>query len=172
MGWEQYVRRPQGAGRRPERTGPRRVRGTEGELGWSTLDGTAEAAYRWQRYETYLVQLVSLHLECGDRWDWQRVSMSPPTPPVFQPQAELAARAALEAFRPGVADQLAGRATRRCARLVDRVEHAIDVDRQRYRAALAQHRIAYWRWITASELAAGVLGLDERVCREALRFVD
>lgn len=173
MSWQTYVRKPRPVGRRSHRVHGRLARGTEREYRPLEIDpAVVEDATQLRRYDGYLAHLVSLHLECGEQWDWTSVSATPPPEPEHHRTAETAARKALESFKPGLADRLTGRASRRRTRLAEKIERAIAVDFREYQIAQVNHRTAHQRWIAATKLAPSVLGLDETACREALCFLE
>jgi hypothetical protein len=171
MSWQEYAPKPRPL--RSQRAPSRRARGTQRE--WRPLEMdpvVVEGAVQLRRYEAYVSQLVAMHMECGERFDWRRVMTTPPRPPAHSRQCELATRLALEAFRPGIADRLTGRATRLRAKLEAKVDRAIEQDRIAYEEAVAYYQAAYTRWERASTLAAGVLAGDVRACREALALLE
>lgn len=173
MSWQTYVRRPRPPGKRTPRVPGRLARGTEREYRPLDVDpAVVEDAAQLRRYDGYIAQLTSLHLECGEQWDWSDLASAPPPEPEHHRTAEAAARKALEAFKPGLADRLTGRATRRRTRLVEKIDRAIEADRRDHEAAQAAHRTAVERWRSATAIAPAVLQLDEPACREAVRFLE
>ena len=61
-----------------------------------------DAERQASEYEEYLDHLVSLHEECGDRWNWEAIALAPaPQAPERQQTLEVGATAALNAYVPG-----------------------------------------------------------------------
>ena len=120
------------------------------------------------RFEAYLEALTTLHADYGDAWDWQADSTTPPpVQPTPRSVAETAARAELEAYRPGLLDRISGEAGRRRADLENTLNRAIAFDHEQNQQALAAYRIDYLVWQTEVGLAPGVLRCEHRACEQA-----
>src|SRR5262245_582957 len=154
MSWQTYVRKPRPPERRSQRLPGRLARGTEREYRPLDVDpAVVEEATQLRQYDRYLAQLTNLHLECGEPWDWTQLAPTPPPEPEYLRTAETAARKALDTFQPGFADRLTGRASRRRAKLVEKIDRAVALDRREYQIAQVNHRTAHQRWLAATKLA-------------------
>lgn len=98
-------------------------------------------------FENYLEVIQSLHREATSPWHWPTVAAAPPPEPAHH--REHAARAALQAYRPGLLDRLLGRDDERI-RLEALVDEARSEDAREHQAAIEQ-----WQWY--AHHAAGVL---------------
>lgn len=129
---------------------------------------TREAA----AFEAYLKLLVSVHKDCGEHWDWQALgnAADPPTPIRVSPN-EAAARRALQSYSPSFLEEIFGRAKRRRAELVDRVEHARASDEHEHRERLEEHRAEVRLTAIRRRMAVAVLARDTEAYRAAIEHV-
>ncbi|MCW5802819.1 MAG: hypothetical protein KIT31_10570 [Deltaproteobacteria bacterium] len=170
MSWKQYVRSVQAAQRREERAAARRYR--ELERAHKALQKQAEreyAAAEVAKYENYVELLVSVHVDGGPMWDWNRTAATPPpSQPVRGTAREMSARADLDSYRPGFFEKLFGGAKKRQAELEALVAHARIQDESEYQVALNVFRADLDRWNKEQWLAPRVLAHDPPACLAAL----
>lgn len=161
MGWRATVRSIEADARRQRRAHARVVRQHERaalqrrrELEQALKRQSAnQDAAEAEAFTNYLDVLVSLHKECGMRWDWTRVeALARPEPPSRGHARELAVRAtvppqrgthhedaarhAREFYVPSVLDWALGRRAGNEARLDQAIETARAHDEAGYQAAL------------------------------------
>ena len=131
------------------------------------------AAYEVALFENRLELLVSVHKECSDPWDWESLKNADP-PPEPKPSTvnERAARAALEAYSPGMADRLLGRESRKREALASAVEAAKKQDEDDARKARAEYEKDLEEWKKMREIAEGVLEAKLSAYEAAIREAD
>ncbi|HEY0192461.1 MAG TPA: hypothetical protein VGC42_15180 [Kofleriaceae bacterium] len=113
-----------------------------------------------------------MHVDCSDGCDWRELATAPPPPPPPRiAPAELAARARLDAYKPGFFDELFGGATRRRAVLEGEVQQASALDQQQHELAMIEHRRKFEQWSYQVKLAHGVLTNDVEAFRAALSYL-
>lgn len=160
-----------------ERPAARRRR----ELAQQALTAAAEA----EAFANYLDVLVSVHKDCGHRWDWAKVALLPaPQPgpgtaaPIRTATNEEAAHQALVSYSPGLLDRLLGRDAAIRARLSAAVEHARAMDEARYQSGVQActrereahtQRVAMWEWF--NQLARGIQARQPQAYDPALKYL-
>jgi len=158
MGWKGTLRSIRAAQRRAEREAQRRRRELERQR--KQLEKMRElerAAYEVQVYENYIDLLLSVHKEGSDVWDWEAIRSSELPTNIHEELAQ----AKLDGFKPGVFDELLGRAESKRDELVRAVEEAKQADEKEYQEALQ-----------ARELADRILGGSAEAYLDAIRQTD
>ena len=183
MGWKQFIRQSQAAARRSERETRASARRSERDAmrrhrelvrehqASSKELARQQAAHEAEEYVNYVAMLVTIHTDCGERWDWRAVSSVPrPSEPVRSQRFEVAARVELNAYNPGFLDKLLGGGKQVRAQLEEAVQQGIAADQQQYESAQAVHRAQVEHWLYQARLGPSVLALDLEACRAALRY--
>lgn len=173
MGWKQFVRAANAAARRSERAALQRHRELQREHERQAKVSAREAAAaEVRRFENYLSLLVTLHADCGEPWDWEKIAATQApravAPPAVGQTHEALARAALEAYRPGFFDRLFGGEKKARAALEEAVRAAALADAREYEASVAAYREAVSRWEIMVNLSSGVRRHVLQACRIAL----
>lgn len=130
---------------------------------------SANAAEAVAQYEEYLSVIKSIHQDCSDPIDWQRMwDEVAPTRPSRNNVHEMAASATLEGYRPSLMDKLLKREVDRVEQLRQEVEKAKTLDQQERAAQLDhyQHQLNEWR--ERQELAKACLAKDPVVYQQVL----
>ncbi len=180
--WKQFVRSIEASQRRSHRENIRRQRqhlrqtvasareAARNEKQWAKEKKWREQSSEAAQFEQYMEALVSLHTDWGESWDWQAISQTPPpVEPKHDPSAQIAAQAALEAYKPGLLDRISGAAKLMRAQLTVNVAHAIESEAENYQAATARYEQDRQVWETCVRLAPAVLRLNLPACVAALR---
>lgn len=163
MGWKQFLREVDRAQRRSERAALQhhrqlvRERARMDKIAAKIAEQDAAQA-EVAEFESYLEVLVSVHKDCGDNWNWQRIANSKqPAEPKPATGAEDEARIALATYRPSFFDKLLRRVEKRRSDLERKVQEARERDREAHEAALAAHRKDVAAWELKRSVAASVL---------------
>ncbi|HHI30807.1 MAG TPA: hypothetical protein ENL17_03755 [Candidatus Methanoperedenaceae archaeon] len=159
MGWKGTLRSIRAEMRRAERDAQRRQRELEKQhKQLEKMQELERAAYEVQVYENYVDLLLSVHKECSDTWDWEKIrSSEPPTKPTKSHTHEELAKAELDKFKPGVFDKILGRAESNRDKLVRNVRGARETDENEYQEALQAYEQEYVDWGAAREVSDKIL---------------
>lgn len=170
MSFRGAVRSFAAAARRIEREQQRRTR--EAAKHYKQLQKqqeSANAAEAVAQYEDYLAVIKSIHHDCGDTIDWQRMWNEPaPARPPRNKVHEAAASAALEGYRPGLMDKLLKREEERKEQLRQELEQAKARDQQERTAQLDDYQRQLDEWRERQELAKACLAKDPAVYQQVL----
>ena len=156
------LRSLQAAQRRAERNARRQQRELANQQKQlAKMEALERATYEVQVHENYLDLLLSIHKECGPRWNWQAIQASKqPLTPVKSNSLELAAKAQLDAYKPSTIDKLLRRSTNKQQELLAAVEKAKQVDKRKYKEALENHEVKLTEWQETTQLANKILADD------------
>ena len=159
MGYKGALRSIQTELRRAERDAQRRQRELEKQhKQLEKMQELERAAYEVQVYENHIDLLLSVHKECSDTWDWEKIQSSePPTKPAKSHTHEELAKAKLDKFKPGVFGKILGRAESNRDKLVRNVREAIEIDEKEYQEALQAYEQEYADWGAAREVGSRIL---------------
>jgi hypothetical protein len=171
MGWRQYARSVEAAGRRSERAALKRHRELlKQHHAQQRLAERERGANEVALFDSYLDVLVSVHKEGGDVWDWKAIGVAPAPPePTRATGRETAARHALYSFEPTFFQRLFGGEKKVRAVLDAAVELARAEDTREYGQIVARHQKACVIWKWRRELAAAVIHRDLEAYKTALK---
>lgn len=128
-----------------------------------------QAAHEVAMYESYIALLMSVHKDCGDRWDWHAIATAwPPPAPGMKNAHEITAREQAAAYKPSFLDRMFGRDKQKAEALQQAIEHAKAADLQVYSDEVRQHQSAHHLWNVQRMLAQGVLAHDPAAYMAAL----
>ena len=120
-------------------------------------------------YENHIDLLTSVHKDCGETWDWQRVeNSSPPAQPEYSNQLEVIQRQREAQHPPGFIARLFGQLESKRAASQKAIEEAIVIDQVRHAAALAEYQTKLADWEALQRIAQGVLSGDVASFKAAL----
>lgn len=159
MGWKGTLRTIRAEMRRAERDAQRRQRELEKQRKQlEKMQELERAAYEVQVYENRIDLLLSVHKECSNTWDWEKIrSSEPPIKPTKSHTHEELAKAKLDKFKPGVFDKILGRAESNRDKLVRNVREARETDEKEYQEALQAYEQEYADWGAAREVGSRIL---------------
>ncbi|MBU0493410.1 MAG: hypothetical protein KKA73_12445 [Chloroflexi bacterium] len=174
MGWKGTLRSMEAASRRSERDAQRRRRELERQRKQlERMQGLERAAYEVEVYENHIDLLLSVHKECSDPWNWEAIkSAVPPAEPGKTHTHEELAQAALDGFKPSLADKMLKRVDSKRDELAKAVEEARETDEREYQESLKTHEQEYTDWEATCELASQVLLGDQEAYLDAIRQTD
>jgi tetratricopeptide (TPR) repeat protein len=137
------------------------------------MEELERAAFEVEVYENYLDVLMSLHKECGPKWNWKEVvESSPPIQPERIQEYELRAKHALAEYRPGVSDTLLRRVESKKEALKEAVKSAIQKDEDSFQEALNQYQTELAEWTAFREIAIGILAGNAEQYGQAIHAID
>jgi hypothetical protein len=137
------------------------------------MQALERARYEVQVYENYVDVLLSVHKECSDTWNWQKIrSANPPAKPERSAGHEISALSKLSAFKPGFFDKLLNQVESKRARLAEAVEEAKRKDGKEYQVALQAYEQEHAAWEEARDLATRVLAGNSEAYIEVIKETD
>lgn len=159
MGWRGTLRSVNAAVNRMEREAKRRERELAKQQQLRSKMAELElAAYEVDLFENFVERLRTIHTECSDSINWDRVSKQPePREPVRSDANERNAARKLETFKPGFFQKLFGGADAARKKLEDGVATGRDADEAAYRRAVAEYRDDRGAWEIERDLAVRVI---------------
>ena len=106
MSWKRTLNSMAAASRREERESRKRQRELQRQQKEiEKMEEFERASYEVQVYENEIEVLKSIHKDCGDAWDWEKIQASPaPEEPQKSNAKEKQARAMLAGYTPGLSD--------------------------------------------------------------------
>jgi hypothetical protein len=173
MSWKKTLNSMAAASRRAERESRKRQRELQKQQKEiEKMEEFERATYEVQVYENEIEVLKSIHKDCGDAWDWEKIRASPaPEEPEKSNAKEKQARAMLAGYKPGLSDKLLKRMETKQRELKEAVKIAIEEDEEDYKIALEEYKAQYTDWITIRELAGKILEGDFQVYSSAVNQV-
>lgn len=174
MGWKGTLRSIQAEMRRAERDAQRRQRELEKQhKQLEKMQELERAAYEVHVYENHIDLLLSVHKECSNTWDWDKIrSSEPPIKPTKSHTHEELAQAKLDKFKPGVFGKILGRVESKRDKLVRNVEEAREADEKEYQEALQAYEQEYADWEAVHELSGRILAGISDAYIDAIRQTD
>lgn len=181
MSWIKLMRSIEADARRHRKAVERRRRAEERDAlrsfreqqramkAYEKAEEAERAAREASAFDAYLKLLVSVHKDCGERWDWQALSRAAdPSPPSRIARNEDEARRALDGYSPSFFEKLFGRAKKRRSELEGRVDEARRTDDREHRDRLQEHRSEVELAAIRRRIAAGILACDPNAYRAAI----
>jgi len=148
MGYRGAIRGIGAAIRAAEREAKRKQRELDRQQ--KEMERTEElerAAYEVEVYENYIDVLSSIHKECGDGWDWQKIKSSdPPTEPESMKTHEQKVQKAIDNYSPSFFDKTFKRVEKKKNKMLQNLEEAKKLDRAEYQKAMEEFKKDYEEW--------------------------
>lgn len=171
MGLKGTIRSLEAASRRAERESRRRQRELEQQQ--KQLERMTElerAQHAADVFENRISVITSVHVECGNRMDWQQLaSMPAPGEPQLLSEYEDGARASAEQYTPSLADKLRRQVERKRAELSAGIERAKERDKAVHADRMREYRQELHNWETNQRIAEGVIEGQADAYQEAIR---
>lgn len=131
------------------------------------------AQYEVNEYENYIDVITSIHKECSDNWDWQKITSStPPVEPKHLKAREDEAQKALDNYSPSFFDKAFKRIEKKKNRLLKKLEEAKELDRAEYQKAMEEFKKDYEEWRTLNDMAKKVCEGDVETYPEVIKYVN
>jgi len=174
MSWKKTLNSMAAAQRRAERESRKRQRELQRkQKEIEKMEEFERATYEVQVYENRVEVLKSIHKECGEEWDWEKIKDSPPPQePQKSNNNEIQARKAVDEYKPGLSDKLLKRTDNKRLELENAVEIARNDDEQEYQDALEEYKLQYADWKTNREIADKILAGDVQVYSEVINQIN
>lgn len=132
-----------------------------------------EAELEVEEYENRIELLKSMHTDCSDSWDWQKIKESTPPPrPTKQSVYENLAIERLKNFKPSLADKLFNRSEMKRSALGEEVELGKEKDEDAYQKDLEIYKQQLIEWEETRELARKILDGDTNAYLNAIEQIE
>ena len=131
-----------------------------------------EAATEVAIFDATIAALASVHKECAAAMDWNKVRECPAPAAPKRPDTELAARAALESYRPGFFARLFGAATKKRTALEAAIEAARRNDAEAHKRLLREYHEDRQQWDQLTSLARRIVDGDAQAMAAAFDALD
>ena len=136
------------------------------------FEAIQQAAFEVEEYENRIELLQSLHQDCSEHWDWQRIKDSePPVKPNKTNRFESIAIDKLQQFKPSLSDKLLKKVDKKRAILHEEIELSKKKDEEQYKSDMDKHNNEYKEWEEIRALAERILLGNIEAYREAIEQV-
>lgn len=130
-------------------------------------------AYEVEVFENYIEIITSIHKDCGDPWDWEKLKASkPPAKPRRLNKFEIHARSILESYEPKFIDKILKRNKSKRAELEEKIKIGKMRDEAEYNEALEKYTQEYADWELITNLAEKILNGDEHAYIDTIQQAD
>lgn len=160
--------------RRAERESLRRQREYQKHLvQQAKFQAIEEAELEVEEYENRIELLKSMHTDCSDSWDWQKMKESTPPPsPIKKSVYENLAIERLKNFKPSLTDKLFNRSEMKRSALGEEVELGKEKDEDAYQKELEIYKKQFIEWEETRELASKILNGDTSAYLNAIEQIE
>lgn len=172
MGYKGTIRGIGSAIRAAERESRRRQRELERQQKeLERMQELERAAYEVEVYENYIEVISSIHKECGETWDWDKIkSAKPPIEPQPVKTHEYEAQKALDNFVPSFLDKkFKKRIEKKKSILLSKLEEAKGLDKVDHEKAIEEYKDNYEEWKILSEMAQKISEEDIEIYPEVIK---
>lgn len=162
MGWKGTVRTFGAIARSMEREARRQQRELERQQKeLSKMQELERAQYEVNLYQNHIDVIKSIHKDCGNVWDWQKIGSSdPPNEPTNQHKNEYQAQRALDSYTPTFFDKLLGKTEKKRTILLRNFEQAKEADKAEHQKAIEDFKRRYEEWRELTEVAGKLIKGD------------
>ncbi|ROS05606.1 hypothetical protein EDC56_1152 [Sinobacterium caligoides] len=159
MGWKGTVRSVGAAVRAAERDAKRRARELERQQKeYDKMQELEKAKYEVEVYENHIDVIQSIHKECSDLIDWNKIASSKqPTEPQYSNDNESEARLLLETYNPGFLSRLFRREKKKRSNLSQKIDEAIKEDKECHKSRVSKWEQEVEAWKENTEIAKALL---------------
>lgn len=173
MGWRGTFRTLAAVARRMERGQHRKRRQLQQRQQHLAKLGAAQrAAHEVEVYENFIDLITSVHRDCGEVWDWRRVTnVPPPAKPEYSSQLETTQRQREAQRRPGFWDRVTGQSEARAKASEQAIQQAKAADQARNQATTREYETKLEEWQELQRMARGVLAGQATAFKEVLEEV-
>jgi len=131
------------------------------------------ATYEVEVYENYIEVISSIHKECRETWDWNKIkSSNPPIEPQPIKTHELEAQKALDNYSPSFLDKTFKRIEKKKDKLLKKLEEAKELDKIEYQKACEEYKQKYKEWKILNEMAGKICEGDIESYTEAIKYIN
>ncbi|MEK7727441.1 MAG: hypothetical protein AAB354_03455 [candidate division KSB1 bacterium] len=174
MGWRGALRSLAAASRAAERESTRRQRDFQERRNYLVkMEKRALASDELELYENRIEVLTSIHKDCSNTWDWEKIRAIPlPAKPSSLRKHEKLATQDYENFKPSFFDKLLGRVESKRNKLLNEVKAAKQRDELDYEEVSKVYKEKYSKWRETCELAAQILDGKTDAYIEAIKQIN
>lgn len=160
--------------RRAERESIRRQREYNRQLiQQSKLQAIEDASLEVEEYENRIVLLKSMHQDCSDIWNWNKIKESnPPEKPVKKTEYETLTINKLNNFKPSFFDKLFKKVELKKSNLEEEIKLAKQKDDAEFKKEIEKYNNAFTEWTEIRELAIKILEGDLNAFKDAIEQVE
>ncbi|MBX3049617.1 MAG: hypothetical protein KIT46_11310 [Anaerolineales bacterium] len=149
---------------REQRRRQRELERQRKEAEW--LTELARAELEVAEYENYIELLQTLHKECSESVDWEKIEADPPAKPVSSSQFAELAEAELKNYKPSFFDRILRRTEKKVHQLEKQILEASEKDREAFTLAEQGYKEKILEW----KLAKGVLKKEKSKMQSAFKL--
>ncbi|MBU2445321.1 MAG: hypothetical protein KJ666_07075 [Bacteroidetes bacterium] len=162
------------ASRRSERESMRRQREHEKqEKQFTKLQAIEDVAFEVEEFENRVALLKSMHQDCSETWNWQKIRDSePPEKPIKRNDNETFAIQSMDNYKPSIGDKLFRKVEKKKLALADEVEKAKDTDEVIYKENNKKYESEFNEWNDVKGLASRIINSDIAAYKEAIEQVN
>ena len=132
-----------------------------------------QVAYEVEVYENHIDLITSIHKDCSDSWDWEKIRKSkPPTEPRKLNHFEKSAQSILEMYKPKLFDKLLRRDSPKRIELSLKISEGKKRDETEYNEAYKKYKLEYANWESITNLAEKIVNKDEKAYVDAIYQAD
>lgn len=171
MGWKGTVRSIGAAVRAAERDAKRRQRELERQQKqYAKMQELEQAAYEVEVFENHIEIIQSVHKECSDPIEWEKIAISKePQKPENTQTHEKEARLKVKNYSPGIVDKIFKKTESKKKKLEDNIGDAIKKDESEYNAAISDWDEKVRDWKESVSLAKQLLAGNEQAKINAIK---
>ncbi len=160
--------------RRAERESLRRQREYQRHLNQEAkYQAIEEAALEVEEYENRILLLKSMHQDCSEIWNWEKIKESnPPRKPLKKSENETIATNKLNNFKPSFFDKLFNKVELKKSSLEEEIIGAKQKDEKEYQNEIEKYNIAFTEWTEIRDLATKILDGDLTAFKDAIEQVE
>lgn len=174
MSWKGALRSIEAASRRADREALRRQRELERQQKeFAKMQELEQANYEVELYENRIELLKSIHQDCGNVWNWEKIkSISAPKKPTKHNKTELFAQNNLDTYKPSMFDKLFGKIESKRTTLKSNIDKAKKEDEREYQKALKEYEKKFIEWQENVELSSKILNGNTEAYEEAIKQIN
>jgi len=163
MGWKGTMRSIAAASRAAERDAVRRHKAAAKA---QKIDDAEDAVYEW---ETYVSELISVHVDIADAIDWEKIASTPkPTAPQLETINYDKAKKAVDNFKPKFFDFLSGGSDKKRTNLEQKLASSPERDKTHFKRKEKKFKTATKEWEQETDLARRLFAGDKEAIKEVL----
>jgi hypothetical protein len=137
------------------------------------LQEIEQVAYEVEVFENHIDLITSIHKDCSDSWDWEKIRKSKsPTEPKKPDHHEKSAQSNLEMYKPKFFDKLLNRDSPKRIELSLKISEGKKRDEAEYNEAYKKYKLEYANWESMTNLAEKIVNRDEKAYVDAIYQAD
>lgn len=135
------------------------------------MKSISDARQAVKDWTSYVETLKSVHKNCTDGADWQKIRLMPiPVEPVQQNRYEHVANFKRQSFKPGFFDKLFGLTQKKIFRLEQDILKAKAMDKKEFEKATEKYVEEFNEWTELQDMAEGIADQEPEYYKRALQY--